>query len=79
MPYGYDLAKVKRSGIKYFRDIILVSLEVAIILLIPPEVATFKNTYYIQLSWLLFISKLYSCFCWKPFSKIMNIVPDYYK
>lgn len=43
MPYGYDLAKVKRSGLKYFCDNILVSLEIAIILFIPSEVATFSK------------------------------------
>lgn len=43
MPYGYDSAKVKRSGLKYFCDNILVSLEIAIILLIPYEVANFSK------------------------------------
>lgn len=43
MPYENDVAKVKRSGLMYFYDNFLVSLEVAIIFVVPAEVATFSK------------------------------------
>lgn len=79
MPYGYDSAKVKRSGLKYFCDNILVSLEIAIILLIPYEVANFSKhllhpaflaSFYFLTLLVLLLEAIF---------KIMNIVPDYYK
>lgn len=43
MPYENDVAKVKGSGLMYFYDNFLVSLEVAIIFVVPAEVATFSK------------------------------------